>query len=441
VPGILQAFDATDVTHELWNSNMSGKRDSVGKFAKFVAPTIANGKVYLATFSNKLNVYGLNPPSASSCPNPLPAPWQSADVGYVTYPGDVCDNGGVYTLTASGDDIWNTADAFHYMYQPVSGNSVEIIARVVSIQNTNTWAKAGVMFRSNLDAGSANVFMAISPGNGATFQNRPSQSSVSTNTSKGGPAAPYWVRILSTGNKYVGYVSTDGTNWIAVDSTTIALGANAYVGIASSAHDNTQLGTSVIDNVSVTVHTILPVDLINFTAKNINNTYAQLNWTTTSDINNDHFDIERSGINSDFTLIGSVKATVSSTSTQQYIFNDLSPLDGTNFYRLKQIDLNGNPTYSNIATATFNLHLIDIFPNPAHKQLYVRNNSNFSNGDNLTIQLSNELGQILYRQSVVSAGGNIITINIPQKTSNGVYVLKVTNSKGQVQARKIYITK
>jgi hypothetical protein len=59
VPGILQAFAADDVTRELWNSNQNPDRDSVGKFAKFVCPTVANGKVYLATFSNRLVVYGL----------------------------------------------------------------------------------------------------------------------------------------------------------------------------------------------------------------------------------------------------------------------------------------------------------------------------------------------------------------------------------------------
>ena len=60
-PGILHAYDAQDVSHELWNSEQFSVRDSVGSYAKFVPPTIANGKVYLATFSNRLNVYGLLP--------------------------------------------------------------------------------------------------------------------------------------------------------------------------------------------------------------------------------------------------------------------------------------------------------------------------------------------------------------------------------------------
>lgn len=56
-PGILRAFDANDITRELWNSNQK-PGDNIGNYAKFVCPTIANGKVYLATFSNQLLVYG-----------------------------------------------------------------------------------------------------------------------------------------------------------------------------------------------------------------------------------------------------------------------------------------------------------------------------------------------------------------------------------------------
>ena len=59
--GTLHAYSALNVTNELWNSDMIGSRDAIGNFAKFVAPTVANGKVYMATFSNRLNVYGLLP--------------------------------------------------------------------------------------------------------------------------------------------------------------------------------------------------------------------------------------------------------------------------------------------------------------------------------------------------------------------------------------------
>src|SRR6267378_1793318 len=58
-PGILRAFDANDVTKELWNNHQNVSRDGAGTYAKFSAPTIANGHVYLPTFSNRVVVYGL----------------------------------------------------------------------------------------------------------------------------------------------------------------------------------------------------------------------------------------------------------------------------------------------------------------------------------------------------------------------------------------------
>ncbi len=65
VAGVFRAFDASDITRELWNSRQNAARDDFGNFAKYTPPTIANGKVYLATFSNQLVVYGLLGPQAA----------------------------------------------------------------------------------------------------------------------------------------------------------------------------------------------------------------------------------------------------------------------------------------------------------------------------------------------------------------------------------------
>ena len=60
VDGTLRALDATDLKRELWNSDQAvGQRDVLGTIAKFSVPTVANGRVYAATFSNKVVVYGL----------------------------------------------------------------------------------------------------------------------------------------------------------------------------------------------------------------------------------------------------------------------------------------------------------------------------------------------------------------------------------------------
>src|SRR5262249_36695923 len=61
-PGELYAFDAGNVATQLWNSNINAARDSPGNFAKFVPPLVVNGKVYVATWSNQVSVYGLLAP-------------------------------------------------------------------------------------------------------------------------------------------------------------------------------------------------------------------------------------------------------------------------------------------------------------------------------------------------------------------------------------------
>jgi hypothetical protein len=95
-PGVLRAYDATNVTRELWNSEQNAGRDALGKFSKFSPPTVADGKVFVATFSNKLVAYGLLAPSAG---NTVPVVNAGADQT-VTLPGTV-------TLAGSATDDGN----------------------------------------------------------------------------------------------------------------------------------------------------------------------------------------------------------------------------------------------------------------------------------------------------------------------------------------------
>jgi hypothetical protein len=65
-PGILRAYDAGNVTRELWNSQQNAARDTLGNFSKFSPPTVANGKVFVASLSRKVVAYGLIGPSAGN---------------------------------------------------------------------------------------------------------------------------------------------------------------------------------------------------------------------------------------------------------------------------------------------------------------------------------------------------------------------------------------
>src|SRR5882672_1872766 len=76
--------------------------------------------------------------------------WQSQDIGSVGFAGSTTALGSGFQVSASGDDIWNSADAFRFVYRPLSGDG-EITAEVDSLNPTDAWAKAGVMIRETLN--------------------------------------------------------------------------------------------------------------------------------------------------------------------------------------------------------------------------------------------------------------------------------------------------
>ena len=180
----------------------------------------------------------------------LPTPWSQGDIGSVGKPGSGSATNGTFAITGSGADIYGTADAFHYVYQKWSGNG-SIIAKVNSVQNTDPWAKTGVMFRETLDANSKNAMMVISSGAGAAFQRRQGTGAYAVNTAGGNYAAPYWVKLSRNGNTFTAYVSSNGTSWTQVGADTISMASTIYVGIPMTSHNNTTSGTASVSNVTV----------------------------------------------------------------------------------------------------------------------------------------------------------------------------------------------
>jgi hypothetical protein len=272
VAGILQAYKAEDLRQPIYSSNHDPRgTDDLGDFAKFCPPVVANGRVYVATFSQQLVVYGL---LSEGLGDPLHG-WLQDDIPEqddtdTTFQveGTASFSCNRYTILGSGTDIWDPADSFHFVYQAVSNDSVTISARVISVLPTDPWAKAGVMIRQGLDATSPHAMMVITPGNGAAFQFRAAQGGASTNVSFPAPAggtllaAPCWVQLVRSGTAaaytFTGSVSTDGVTWSQVGQTTFAMTAAAFAGMPVCAHaSNTQpalqdLCVATIDKVTLT---------------------------------------------------------------------------------------------------------------------------------------------------------------------------------------------
>jgi regulation of enolase protein 1 (concanavalin A-like superfamily) len=184
-------------------------------------------------------------------PTPLPTGWSQQDIGSVGIVGSGAFNAGAGTFVAkgSGADIWGTVDAFHFVYKPMSGDGV-IVARVATIQNTNAWAKAGVMIRETLATGSTHALMLASASKGSLFERRVATKGVTTSTAGPATAPPLWVKLERIGNTFNAYTSTDGVTWLLVGSDTVVMAPNVYVGFAVSSHTATAVAQATFDNVS-----------------------------------------------------------------------------------------------------------------------------------------------------------------------------------------------
>jgi regulation of enolase protein 1 (concanavalin A-like superfamily) len=177
--------------------------------------------------------------------------WQNQDIGAVGRPGGrVAGEVHRSTVEGSGADIWGTADAFHYEFTPWFGDGT-ITARVLSVENTHAWAKAGVMVRESTAAGSKHVMAIVSPGKGVAMQRRASTNGASANAAVAAGAAPRWLRLTRAGDTFTGHTSTDGVTWTLLGTTTVSMDDNVLIGLPVTSHNNATLATAVFDDVVV----------------------------------------------------------------------------------------------------------------------------------------------------------------------------------------------
>ena len=183
-------------------------------------------------------------------PPVLPRGWTSADIGNVGVTGEASFLNGGFNLLASGSDIWESADAFHFASRALAGDG-SIVARVVSVQYTDPWCKAGVMLREDNSAGAKYVFLGVTGQGGSALQSRATADGASA--SADGPEAklPHWLKLTRAGNVFSGYVSADGTNWITGGSVTNVLNKNLSIGLALTSHNNAILNSTLFDHVTV----------------------------------------------------------------------------------------------------------------------------------------------------------------------------------------------
>ncbi len=171
----------------------------------------------------------------------------------------------------------------------------------------------------------------------------------------------------------------DGEIWTVVNAGTVtrsfqSLAFSFPPGVPTTPTPPTFIDSYTATTADVTYSgtTFLPVELASFTGKAVKQA-VQLDWITASESNNDYFDIQRSGEELMFQTIGRIDGEGTTLRPQTYRFIDDQPLDGVNYYRLRQVDFDGTEHFSNVIAVDIERPIegleIKLFPNPVSDRL------------------------------------------------------------------------
>jgi hypothetical protein len=192
---------------------------------------------------------------AGSVLGQIPAGWTDVDIGSPQDSGSASYANGTWTVSGGGADIWGTGDQFNFLYQHPTNNV--IVAEVTGMQDTDPWAKAGVMMRDDTTAGAMFANVVITPGNGVNFQWRNSTDGECDYTGVTGVVAPIWVKLVQIDYEFSAYYSADGVSWTLVGAPqTITMNSTwPLLGLCVTAHNDGLLNTSTFANVSLSSQT------------------------------------------------------------------------------------------------------------------------------------------------------------------------------------------
>jgi regulation of enolase protein 1 (concanavalin A-like superfamily) len=156
----------------------------------------------------------------------------------------------VFAVKGAGADIWGTADGFHFVYQPVSGDG-DIRARVTSLDNVNAYAKAGVMIRETLGGDAKHVLIDAKPNGELEVLSRAATGGTTSYLGGATPGFPAWIRLQRRGNTISAAWSRDGVAWTTVASTSVSMASGVCFGMGVTSHATSVLATGRFDNVAV----------------------------------------------------------------------------------------------------------------------------------------------------------------------------------------------
>jgi hypothetical protein len=227
------------------------KKSPVAAIVTVIVILAAAGSGYV--FFNQQHSGGKPPKPAPITVSTSASDWRPEDVGDVGSGGSLSRAGSVFTISGSGADIWHTADGFYYVFQPLNGDG-SLTAEILNLQNTDEWAKGGVMIRESTNASSVFALASLrADGQSQSIWRTATGAEASASALVGGTGFPKWVKIVRTGNSFSAYFRVNvGDAWAQLGAPlTITMSPNAQIGLFVCAHKAGVLSQARFDQVTL----------------------------------------------------------------------------------------------------------------------------------------------------------------------------------------------
>ncbi len=284
-----------------------------------------------------------------------------------------------------------------------------------------------------------NYGITLHPGNILDWKNSPNL----YYTIPAGCGIPYQaqrIRVIAKDGIVGGNLQVGPGNWAPFQSLSSYIWCQFDdASLDISLNSQTSFSTYRIHGTNLNSNTILPVELINLNAKPINNEFIKVSWATASELNNLGFEVLRSTDAINFTSVGFLNGNVTTNQKHNYSFDDHDVQAGmVYYYKLKQIDFNGNFKFTYIVNAKLNsisgITISDIYPNPITTESFV--NIFTSNPISLSYSIYNPIGQEISTKNIqLNTGNNKIALT-NYNLADGIYLVRF-NYDNSVITRKI----
>ncbi|MEJ7589476.1 MAG: T9SS type A sorting domain-containing protein [Ferruginibacter sp.] len=241
----------------------------------------------------------------------------------------------------------------------------------------------------------------------------------------------YWIKVDTGSFATANGLATSGWGWVKLTNAMLSVGAHTLT--IAYREDGAKLDKLLVTTSGATITGLgevatncstLPVNLVSYQAALKPTGEVIFRWSTASEQNNKQYRLERSQNGREYTTIATIAGKGTFNGKSEYSYTDLKPMNGMNYYRLIQVDIDGNKSELGIRAVniTVGKTSINVYPNPAHSELNIDLGTHETTQKH--IEIYNISGKRIFSR-LLNVKNGVMKVNLDQHQGAGIYLVRI----------------